>query len=347
MQTFLRTILACRTICDASDLLNEEDMKLAQGYSEGMPIDIDDEDANPEMSDRTAYEMLALFEESDMVSCARCKENLLEKEPENGVIGHMMECFQIICPSCIADFQKQVEQIKDGNTFKCPFCDIDPVADRYFELTMEGFDKAKLRAEELRKKPRHQKMISRYSGPSTKTNALLGFLEESRADDSKHPEKPNKSVIFSCWTTYLDLLEIALCEPEKPFNFVRLDGKMTREKRVASLRAFNDNPDITVLLASIGTGGLGLNLTVANNVYIMEPQWNPAAEAQAVDRVHRLGQKRDVRTVRFIVEGSIEGGMVDMQKKKLDLAELSMTKKKLDRKETAKERLMNLVSLFK
>ena len=79
----------------------------------------------------------------------------------------------------------------------------------------------------------------------------------------------------------------------------------------------------------------------------MEPQWNPAAEAQAVDRVHRLGQKRDVRTVRFIVEGSIEGGMVEMQKKKLDLAELSMTKKKLDRKETAKERLMNLVSLFK
>ena len=330
------------------DLLNEDDMKLAEGYSDDLPMNIDDDEASPEMSDRTAYEMLSLFEESDMVNCANCgKDRLLDRENENGVIGYMLGCYQIVCPGCITEFKERVEKIIEGNTFTCPFCDVDSLLPRYFELTEAAFEKAKLRAEELKKKPR-QKVISRYNGPSTKTSALIWALEEARLRDSDNPKLPkNKSVVFSCWTSYLDLIEIALEEAELPFKYVRLDGKMSREKRKASLEAFKDDPEVTVLLASIGAGGLGLNLTSANAVYIMEPQWNPAAEAQAVDRVHRLGQKRDVTTVRFIIDGTVENGMREMQQKKLDLADLSMTKKKMDKKETAKERLEKLASLFK
>ena len=342
--------MACRTVCDATDLLNEEDMKLAEGYSEGMPIELDDEEASPELSERTAYEMLSLFEQTDMTQCARCKDNVMEKEYESGVIGYMLSCFQITCPSCIAHIRPQIEQTTSGHTANCPFCE-SHVNSQFFELSHEGFDKAKNRAEELKKKPR-QKIVSRYTGPSTKTSALVSRLLDTRCEDEDAESKglskqKNKNVVFSCWTSYLDLLEMALEEAEKPFKFVRLDGKMSRDKRKASLDAFNNDPEVTVLLASIGTGGLGLNLVVANYVYIMEPQWNPAAEAQAVDRVHRLGQKRDVKVIKFIMEKSIELGMVEMQKKKLDLADLSMTKRKLDKKEAAKERLLGLAQLFK
>ncbi len=75
---------------------------------------------------------------------------------------------------------------------------------------------------------------------------------------------------------------------------------------------------------SITAGGVGLNLTSANSVYVMEPQFNPAAEAQAVDRVHRLGQTREVRTVRYIMKGSFEEKMLELQDKKMKLASLSM-----------------------
>ena len=321
-------------------------MKLAEGYSEGMPIDLDDEETNPELSERAAYEMLSLFEETDMGTCARCKDNVLEKEYDNGAIGYMLGCFQIICPSCITEFKSILAETTSSTNINCPFCEM-PVTTQFFELTQDSFDRAKTRAEELKKKPR-QKIVSRYTGPSTKTSALLEALTDARAEDAAFPSKPrNKSVVFSCWTSYLDLIEIALEESDPPFEYVRLDGKMSREKRKASLQAFDANPNVTVLIASIGVGGLGLNLTVANRVFIMEPQWNPAAEAQAVDRVHRLGQKRDVKTTRFITNGSIEPNMVDMQQKKLDLADLSMTKRKLEKKETAKERLLGLAGLFK
>ena len=369
-------------------------MKLVQGSSGDQPIDLD-VDTTPAVSERTAYEMLSLFEESDLVSCARCKEpSLLDhnKDPTSetpGIIGYLTDCLQIVCTSCISDFKKEIKEkymIDDGSKMHCPFCELE-VAPRFFELTHEGFERAKVRKDERKGKPQ-RKIDTRYNGPSSKTSALMAMLEESRQEDvraaqdeeeawqrneeelqaSDEEEKehnkeniattvekagselarmPNKSVIFSCWTSYLDLIEMALDEAEPKFSYARLDGKMSREKRKANLDSFNSDPTVTVLLASIGTGGLGLNLTVANSVYIMEPQWNPAAEAQAIDRVHRLGQKRDVKCVRFTIEGSIEDGVMEMQRKKLDLAELSMTKRKMDKRETAKERLKSLAGLFK
>jgi len=98
-------------------------------------------------------------------------------------------------------------------------------------------------------------------------------------------------------------------------------------------------------------GGLGLNLTTANSVYVMEPQFNPAAEAQAVDRVHRLGQKREVKTVRYIMRGSFEEHMLNLQDKKTKLANLSLDdrdkNKPMDRAEATKQRLMDLRILFR
>src|SRR5690606_14151355 len=136
----------------------------------------------------------------------------------------------------------------------------------------------------------------RYSGPHTKTRALVQELLRNKEKSTAFPtEPPFKSVVFSGWTSHLDLIQSVLDNAGDVY--ARLDGSMSRTQRNSAMDAFRDDPNVQVILVSIMAGGLGLNLTAGNSVYVMEPQFNPAAEAQAVDRVHRLGQTRAVRIV--------------------------------------------------
>lgn len=153
------------------------------------------------------------------------------------------------------------------------------------------------------------------------------------------------SVIFSTWTTHLDLIEIALNNDSH--TYVRLDGRMPREARNRSLESFDKDDSVHIILVSIGAGGLGLNLTKASKAYVMEPQFNPAAEAQAVDRVHRLGQTREVTIKRFIMENSFEEKMLELQRKKKALADLTMARERTTKEKMAKQRLEDLRSLFR
>ena len=153
------------------------------------------------------------------------------------------------------------------------------------------------------------------------------------------------SVVFSAWTTHLDLIQIAL--DAAGFTYTRLDGRLSRAARGTALHAFATDRSVPIILVSIAAGGLGLNLTTASKVYVMEPQFNPAAEAQAVDRVHRLGQKREVVITRFIMEKSFEEKMLELQRKKRVLADLSMGREKINKAEAAKKRLEDLRSLFR
>jgi SNF2 family DNA or RNA helicase len=113
------------------------------------------------------------------------------------------------------------------------------------------------------------------------------------------------------------------------------------------MQVFREDPSIRVMLVSIGAGGLGLNLTTANKVFMMEPQFNPAAEAQAVDRVHRLGQDREVVIKRFVINDSFEEKMVALQNKKKKLADLTLAREKMSKEEATRQRLEELRSLFK
>jgi len=122
---------------------------------------------------------------------------------------------------------------------------------------------------------------------------------------------------------------------------------MSRENRDKSMQALRENPAVRVMLVSIGAGGLGLNLTTANKVFMMEPQFNPAAEAQAVDRVHRLGQDREVTIKRFIMQNSFEEKMLILQDKKKALANMTMARERKGKEEATKQRLEELRSLFR
>lgn len=112
------------------------------------------------------------------------------------------------------------------------------------------------------------------------------------------------SVVFSGWTKSFDLIQPALTQ--RGIRCVRLDGSLTAARRAGVLRVFRGTPDIKVLLATITCGGVGLDLTAASRAYILEPQWNPMSESQALDRIHRLGQQSEVETIRFVMRDSWE-----------------------------------------
>ena len=132
-------------------------------------------------------------------------------------------------------------------------------------------------------------------------------------------EEDIKVIIFSQWTSMLDLIEVPLNDMRK--KFVRLDGSMPQAHRDHSVKSFNDDPSVKVFLISMKAGGLGLNLISASRVFLLDPWWNPATEQQAIDRVHRLGQRKPVIVTRFIVTNSIEERIVELQDKKKRLVQ--------------------------
>lgn len=124
----------------------------------------------------------------------------------------------------------------------------------------------------------------------------------------------DKSIVFSQWTSMLDLVENQL--KEKKIGFVRLDGTMTAQDRSNTINKFKQDSKITVFLISMKAGGLGLNLTNANHVFLLDPWWNFATEHQAIDRVHRFGQTKPVFVTRFIVRNSVEDRVLQIQERK-------------------------------
>ena len=127
-----------------------------------------------------------------------------------------------------------------------------------------------------------------------------------------------RSVVFSQWTSFLDLVQAQL--ERNGLNFTRLDGKMNSTRRDAAIDALNTDPSCKIMLASLSVCSVGLNLVAANQVVLADSWWAPAIEDQAVDRVHRLGQTRDCKVVRLIVEGTIEDEVLEIQAKKRQLA---------------------------
>lgn len=117
----------------------------------------------------------------------------------------------------------------------------------------------------------------------------------------------------------LDMVEVPL--RREGIRFARLDGSMNQDARDRSLRQFREDDATLVFLISLKAGGLGLNLTSASVVFLLDPWWNPAAEDQAIKRAHRLGQTRTVEVKRLIARDSVEATILALQNKKRALAD--------------------------
>ncbi|MEN9609841.1 MAG: hypothetical protein RLZZ628_655 [Bacteroidota bacterium] len=148
-----------------------------------------------------------------------------------------------------------------------------------------------------------------YTNHSAKLDELIPRLAE---DSGRH-----KILIFSQFLEMLNLIQKELIKLRIPYEY--LDGQTA--DRMERVNRFQNNDDYRIFLMSLKAGGVGLNLTAADYVYIVDPWWNPAVEAQAIDRAHRIGQERPVFAYRMICKNTIEEKILELQDKKRALAQ--------------------------
>ena len=154
------------------------------------------------------------------------------------------------------------------------------------------------------------RLLGTQDASSSKLNALLELLEETI--DGGH-----RALVFSQFTAMLDLIAAAL--EEDGILFCRLDGSTKNREEVVD--RFQSDERIPVFLISLKAGGVGLNLTAADTVIHFDPWWNPAVEAQATDRAHRIGQERVVTSIKLIARDTVEERVLRMQERKRELLE--------------------------
>lgn len=164
----------------------------------------------------------------------------------------------------------------------------------------------------------HEGMVAASSEDTTSDETLEDLRVQVLDYVGLTPESAVKVVVFSQWTKMLDLIQQAL--EENDIDVVRLDGKMNQKKRGQSLKRFRESDNVDVILISLKAGGVGLNLTEGSLVYLVDPWWNPAVEDQAINRVHRIGQKNTVLIKRMICSDTIEERLLKLQEKKEHLA---------------------------
>ncbi|CAG8459543.1 16375_t:CDS:10 [Acaulospora morrowiae] len=316
---FLQSLLKMRQICAHFALIKDSELQ----------NDLEEEKATDGLTYSRAMTILNLVRESGIDQCGSCMQDLAYK-------SIMTKCEHLFCMECAtkvmgyvvnSEVDKTTADLRNlQGTITCPSCGLSLEPSDIIEVS----DSKEYENDNSRVKT--DKNLH-----STKVKALVEDLIQAKIDGIK-------SVVFSQWTRMLDLIEDALLENK--ITFARLDGTMARAERTQNMENFRKQDDVSVILISLKAGGVGLNLTVAQRVYLMDPSWNPSAENQAIDRIHRLGQTCAVDTVRFIIRNSVEEFILKKQERKLQLAELTLSEK-LSKQEITKMRMMDLISLFK
>ena len=149
-----------------------------------------------------------------------------------------------------------------------------------------------------------------YGHESAKLDVLMELLEEITNN--------HKILVFSQFLGMLDLLRQRL--EKNNITYTYLDGSTNTNNRRNAVDKFQEDEQVRVFLISLKAGGLGLNLTAADYVFLLDPWWNPAVEAQAIDRTHRIGQTRNIFAYKMVCKDSIEEKILLLQAKKKALA---------------------------
>ena len=209
------------------------------------------------------------------------------------------------------------------------YCELEPAQRKQYDelrdhyrqtllgrIEREGINKAKMQILEallrLRQAACHPGLIDKKktSASSAKLDALLPQLAEVL-------EENHKALVFSQFTSLLAIVRNRLDREQIVYEY--LDGR-TRD-RGSRVERFQTDPDCKLFLISLKAGGLGLNLTAAEYIFLLDPWWNPAVEAQAIDRAHRIGQTRNVFAYRLIARDTVEEKVLELQKSKRALAD--------------------------
>ncbi|KAI1378379.1 DNA repair protein rad-5 [Hypoxylon crocopeplum] len=254
--------------------------------------------------------------------CPVCSEEPMIDQTVTG-------CWHSACKKCLLDYIKH--STDRHQVPRCFNCRKAINARDLFEVVRNDDDPAAFHSSP---KISLQRLGSNES--SSKVVALMKYLRQIRKEHSRM-----KSVVFSQFTSFMSLIEPALTRAN--MRFLRLDGSTNQKTRSAILGEFKESDTFTILLISLRAGGVGLNLTQAKRVFMMDPWWSFAVEAQAIDRVHRMGQEDEVKVYRFIVKDSVEERMLKVQDRKkfiaTSLGMMTDEEKRLQRVEDIKELL--------
>ncbi|MFO0863207.1 MAG: SNF2-related protein [Gemmataceae bacterium] len=232
-------------------------------------------------------------------------------------------------PFLLRRTKAQVAKDLPEKTEQTVYCDLEPEQRKTYDELRDfyraslagkiaelGWSKAKIVVLEallrLRQAACHPGLIdrSRLSESSAKLDVLLPQICET-------VNEGHKVLVFSQFTSFLGIVRKHLEGEGIPYEY--LDGK-TRD-RAARVERFQTDPDCKLFLISLKAGGVGLNLTAADYVFLLDPWWNPAVEAQAIDRSHRIGQNKPVFAYRLIARDTVEEKVLELQKTKRELAD--------------------------
>lgn len=150
-----------------------------------------------------------------------------------------------------------------------------------------------------------------YNGHSGKFEEIVAMAETAKSEG-------HKVLLFSQFVKQLDIYKKYF--DSKGWNYCYLDGSMSNEQRQKEVETFQTTDEISYFLISLKAGGVGLNLTSADYVFMIDPWWNPAVEQQAIDRTHRIGQTKTVFTYKFITKDTVEEKILALQQRKKELA---------------------------
>ncbi|KXG47671.1 Zinc finger, RING-type [Penicillium griseofulvum] len=320
---------------DLQDLINQFTTEKANAESQDTP---------GTMVKFTAHALRQIQTESSGECPICCEEPMIDPA--------VTACWHSACKKCLEDFlQHQMNKGVEARCFNCR-APVDPkntfevvrhVSSNSISFTDDTVSSTPPTSSQPAPRISLRRIypLSPSAHTSAKIQALINHLGRVPAN--------TKSVVFSQFTSFLDLIGPQLARVG--ISYLRLDGSMPQKARAAVLAEFTkaesftdddivdmeddtpgrsgpaktsppspSTPAPTVLLISLRAGGVGLNLTTASNVFVMDPWWSFAIEAQAIDRVHRMGQTRDVNVTRFVVKDSIEGRMLRVQERKMNIA---------------------------
>ncbi|KAF8106466.1 hypothetical protein N665_0139s0056 [Sinapis alba] len=232
-----------------------------------------------------------------------------KKEHECGLCHEPAEdnvvtsCGHEFCKGCLIDFSASLGSVS------CPTCSK--------LLTMDWATNAETEKQAESKTTlkgfRASSILNRINLDGFQTSTKIEALrEEIRLMVER--DGSAKAIVFSQFISFLDLINYTL--GKCGVSCVQLVGTMSKAARDIAINKFREDPDCKVFLMSLQAGGVALNLTVASHVFMMDPCWNPAVERQAQDRIHRIGQYKPIRIVKFIIENTVEEKILKLQKKK-------------------------------
>ncbi|KAF0908805.1 hypothetical protein E2562_028607 [Oryza meyeriana var. granulata] len=210
-------------------------------------------------------------------------------------------CEHVFCKNCLIDYSATL-----GNV-SCPSCSVPLTVDL---TTRNSGEKVTANM----KGGKRSGILGRIQNLADfKTSTKIDALREEVRNMVEH-DGSAKGIVFSQFTSFLDLIEFSL--QKSGIKCVQLNGKMNIGEKGKAIDTFTNDPDCRIFLMSLKAGGVALNLTVASHVFLMDPWWNPAVESQAQDRIHRIGQFKPIRSMRFVIKDTVEERILQLQEKK-------------------------------